>query len=75
MAVAMVIGNSNRINLSPLAPAQTMSSLLVNEFPTAGDLHRAALMEIALILLLMSLLFNVTARYLVVGKPAQVQTP
>ena len=75
MAVAMVIGNSNRINLSPLAPAQTMSSLLVNEFPTAGDLHRSALMEIALILLVMSLLFNITARYLVVGKPPQVQTP
>ncbi len=70
MAVTMIIGNSNRIHLSLFAPAQTMSSLLVNEFTDASELHRAALMEIALILLLLSLLFNVTARYLVVGKVA-----
>ena len=51
------------------SPAQTMSSLLANEFAEAStDLHRAALTEVALILLVMSLLFNVVARYLVVGK-------
>ena len=69
MAITMVIGNSNRIRMSLLAPAQTMSSLLANEFAEAStDLHRAALSEVALILLIMSLLFNVIARYLVVGK-------
>jgi phosphate transport system permease protein len=70
IAVTMVIGNGNRIHLSPLVPAQTMSSLLVNQFSNTNDLQGAALMEIALILLLMSLLFNVTARYLVVSKSA-----
>ena len=45
-----------------------MSSLLANEFAEASTaLHRAALSEVALILLVMSLLFNVTARWLVVG--------
>ena len=68
MAVAMVIGNNNQIEYSPLAPAQTMSSLLANEFAEAESLlHRSALIEVALILLLMSLVFNVVARMLVVG--------
>ncbi len=69
MAITMVIGNNNRISPSPFSPAQTMSSLLANEFAEASSpLHRAALLEVALILLLMSLLFNIIARSLVVGK-------
>ncbi|HEX4793972.1 MAG TPA: phosphate ABC transporter permease subunit PstC [Humisphaera sp.] len=69
MAIAMVIGNINQIRSSPFAAAQTMSSLLANEFSEASsDLHRAALLEVALILLVMSLLFNIAARYLVVGR-------
>jgi phosphate transport system permease protein len=69
MAVTMVIGNNNQIVPSPFAPAQTMSSLLANEFAEASTtLHHAALCEVALILLLMSLVFNVVARWLVVGK-------
>jgi phosphate transport system permease protein len=72
MAITMVIGNANRINGSPFAPAQTMSSLLANEFAEASNaLHRAALTEVALILLLMSLFFNITARWLVVGDSAR----
>lgn len=72
MAVTMVIGNNNQIAASIFAPAQTMSSLLANEFAEASDeLHRSALCSVALILLLMSLIFNVIARYLVVGKGAR----
>jgi len=71
MAVTMVIGNKNQISASLFAPAQTMSSLLASEFAEASDIQRSALMEVALILLLMSLLFNVIARYLVVGKNAR----
>jgi phosphate transport system permease protein len=68
MAVTMVIGNNNQLSPSPFAPAQTMSSLLANEFAEAStDLHRAALLEVALVLLVMSLAFNVVARRLVVG--------
>ncbi len=71
MAITMVIGNNNQIRASLFAPAQTMSSLLANEFAEAStDLHRAALTEVALVLLLMSLLFNIVARYLVVGRNA-----
>jgi len=73
MAITMVIGNNNQIKASMLAPAQTMSSLLANEFAEAStDIHRAALVEVALVLLLMSLVFNVVARYLVVGKGSRI---
>jgi phosphate transport system permease protein len=69
MAVAMVIGNNNQIVPSPFAPAQTMSSLLANEFAEATEgLHSSALLQVALVLLVMSLAFNVVARWLVVGK-------
>ncbi len=68
MAITMVIGNNNQIKASPFAPAQTMSSLLANEFAEADPgLHRSALLQVALILLVMSLAFNVIARWLVVG--------
>ncbi|CAN5494929.1 phosphate ABC transporter permease PstC [soil metagenome] len=69
MAITMVIGNNSQIKASLFAPAQSMSSLLANEFAEAStDIHRASLMEVALVLLLMSLIFNVVARWLVVGK-------
>jgi phosphate transport system permease protein len=72
MAVTMVIGNNNQVRASIFAPAQTMSSLLANEFAEASTtIHRAALTEVALILLVLSLIFNVVARYLVVGRGAR----
>src|SRR6266446_3781819 len=37
MALAMLIGNSNQINLSLFAPAQTLASLLASHFPEAGQ--------------------------------------
>ncbi len=72
MAVTMVIGNQAQIAPSPLAPAQTMASLLANEFADANDqLHRSALLLVALILLTMSLVFNVVARKLIVGSASR----
>lgn len=70
MAVLMVMGSTPTVTASPLMSGATMASTLAGEFPEAAtnDLHRGALMELALILLVMSLAFNVIARYLVVGK-------
>lgn len=69
MAVTMVVGNNNQIVASPFAPAQTMSSLLANEFAEAEKgLHQSALLQVALVLLVMSLVFNMVARKFVVGK-------
>jgi len=72
MAVTMVIGNNPQIKVSPFMAAQTMSSLLATQFAEADfPEYRSALFEVALILLAMSLAFNVVARYLVVGKGAR----
>ncbi|HEX8915378.1 MAG TPA: hypothetical protein VF796_23700 [Humisphaera sp.] len=85
MAVTFVIGNNPQIVglteggpgkflPNPIAPSQTMASLLANEFREAnpltddGRLHLSALMYVCFILLVMSLTFNVIARYFVVGK-------
>jgi phosphate transport system permease protein len=70
MAVLMVMGNTAAVPTSPFMAGTTLSATLAGEFPEAAtsDLQRGALMEVALILLVMSLAFNIVARYLVVGK-------
>jgi len=66
MAVTMLIGNRPEISASIFAPAYTIASVIANEFAevTAG-LHQAALVELALILLAITLLLNLLARLLV----------
>jgi phosphate transport system permease protein len=65
MAVTMVIGNTPRISISLLDPGYTMPSVIANEFAEASSkLHSAALMEIGLILLLVTLIINFLARLL-----------
>ncbi len=66
MAVTMVIGNTNAIPHSLLDTAQTMSSLVANEFGEASDpVHRASLIALVLLLLLVAMLVNGAARLLV----------
>ena len=66
MAVTMVIGNRPEISASIFAPAYTIASVIANEFAevTAG-LHMSALVELALILMVITLLLNLVARLLV----------
>lgn len=59
MALAMLIGNSNQINLSLFAPANTLASLLASSFPEAGEVEVQALMYAALVLLAITLLVNI----------------
>jgi phosphate transport system permease protein len=66
MAVTLVIGNRAEISASLFAPAHTIPSVLANEFSEAsGELHLAALAEMALVLLFVTLLLNALARLLV----------
>jgi phosphate transport system permease protein len=65
LAVTLVIGNSVRIPDNVFAPAYTMASVIANQFPEATALHRAALLEVALLLLAITFLINVIARLLV----------
>ena len=65
LAVTLVIGNSVRIPDNIFAPAYTMASVIANQFNEATGIHRAALFEVALILLLITFVINVVARLLV----------
>lgn len=63
IAVTMVIGNANLIPVSLLAPAQTMASLIVSEFPEAFDLHLSALLLLATLLFIITLIVNLIATW------------
>ena len=65
MAVAMTIGNANKISWSLLDPGQTMASLIANNWGEAQDLQLAALIEIGVVLFIVALLVNVFARLMV----------
>ncbi len=65
MAVTMLIGNANKVDLSVFAPSNTVSSLLANQFAEASGLQVAALMYAALILFAITLAVNVLAQLLV----------
>ena len=65
MAVTMIIGNSNKIEASLFAPANTISSLLANQFAEADGIQIAALMYAALILFFLTLIVNVLAELVV----------
>ena len=74
MAVTMLIGNAHDISASLFAPGYTMASLIANEFSEAsGDLHLSALMAVGFVLLLLTLVVNAIARWLVwqVGRRAE----
>jgi phosphate transport system permease protein len=59
MALAMLVGNSNRITVSLFSPANTLAALLANNFPEAGAKQVSVLMFAALILLAITLVVNV----------------
>ena len=65
MAVTMIIGNVNRISVSILEPANTISSLIANQFAEASGMQVAALMYAGLVLMLLTLVVNIAADYIV----------
>jgi len=66
MAVTMVIGNRHEISSSLFAPGYTMASLIANEFSEAtNDMHLSALMAVGAVLLVVTIIVNVVARWLV----------
>lgn len=65
MAVTMIIGNSMTFNLSLLAPANTISSMLANQFGEADGIQVSALMYAALVLMLLTFVVNILAQVVV----------
>jgi phosphate transport system permease protein len=66
LAVTLVIGNRVEIPDNIFAPTYTMASVIANQFTEVeNEMHRSALIEVALLLLLVTFLINVAARLLV----------
>ncbi len=66
IAVTMVIGNRPEISSSLFSPAYTLASVIANEFTEAtGQIYPAALVELGLVLMLITLLVNLLAMLLV----------
>jgi phosphate transport system permease protein len=66
IAVTMVIGNRYAIPPSIFSPAYTLASVIANEFNEAtGTLYPAALIELGLVLILVTLVVNIVALLLV----------
>ncbi len=66
MAVTMVIGNSNFIPKTIFSPANTMASLIANEFTEATkDIHLSALIQIGFWLFLFTFAINLIANKII----------
>jgi phosphate transport system permease protein len=66
MAVTMVIGNNPKISASLYAAQHTMAAVIANEFTEADtDLYLSALIEIALVLFVITLVINALSRLLI----------
>jgi phosphate transport system permease protein len=66
MAVTMVIGNRPEISRSLFDPGYSMASVIANEFAEATTaLYTSALIEIALLLFLVTVILNAIARFIV----------
>lgn len=66
MAVTMVIGNRAQIVASLFAPAQTMSSVIANEYAEAtSDIHLSSLALVGLMLFVVTFLTSGLARLLI----------
>ena len=74
IAVTMVIGNAYVIPHSIFQPAYTLASVIANEFTEAtGTLYPAALIELGLVLILVTLTVNIFALLLVRSTAAEVR--
>ncbi|WLT38541.1 phosphate ABC transporter permease subunit PstC [Synechocystis sp. B12] len=65
MAVTMIIGNSNRLSWSLLNPANTIASLLANQFAEASGMQVSALMYAGFVLIILTFVVNILAELIV----------
>ncbi len=73
MAVTMVIGNSNLIPASIFAPANTMASVIANEFTEAtGTIYVSSLVETGLLLFIVTMIINIVGKQIIKKMSVQV---
>ena len=71
MAVTMVIGNRNLLPDSIFGPANTMASVIANEFTEAtGDVYLSSLIQIGLLLFIVTTIINILGKQIIkrIGK-------
>jgi phosphate transport system permease protein len=67
MAVTMLIGNSNFLPTSIFSPANTMASVIANEFTEAtGAVYLSSLIELALLLFVVTTIINVIGKIIII---------
>jgi phosphate transport system permease protein len=65
MAVTMIIGNSTNFSWSLLAPGNTISAMLASQFGEADGIQVSALMYAAFVLMMLTLVVNMMAQWVV----------
>ena len=65
MAVTMLIGNSSFLPTSIFSPANTMSSVIANQFSEATGIVASSLIYIALVLFLVTTIVNIVGNYVI----------
>jgi len=73
MALAMLVGKVNVINLSLFAPANTLAALLANAFPEAHPREVGVLMYAALVLLGITLMVNIIGSIILQHASAELE--
>jgi phosphate transport system permease protein len=65
MAVTMLIGNSSFLPTSIFSPANTMASIIANQFSEATGIVSSSLIYIALVLFLVTMIINIIGNYVI----------
>jgi phosphate transport system permease protein len=65
MAVTMLIGNSNFLPTSLFSPANTMASVIANEFAEATGVMASSLIYVGLVLFLVTMLVNILGNFVI----------
>ncbi|MCX5809483.1 MAG: phosphate ABC transporter permease subunit PstC, partial [Proteobacteria bacterium] len=65
MAVTMLIGNSNFLPTGIFSPANTMASVIANEFAEATGITASSLIYVGLVLFLVTTIVNIIGTYVI----------
>jgi phosphate transport system permease protein len=66
MAVTMVIGNTSALPNSIFSPANTMASVIANEFTEADrTVYLSALIELGLVLFVVTVVINIIGKLII----------
>jgi phosphate transport system permease protein len=65
IAAALVIGSAAQIKLNPFAPGNSMPAVIANEWGEADELHKSALIALAVTLFVITIIVNLVATWIV----------